>query len=104
MVHRTTSPTCSPPLPFSVRRKAVSTAYSSKGFTCQLAPERSSLSPANFSFCSGLGTRFIGTRIFTWLFLFQRRCSAALWGGVDGGRYLTGGYPQRLFEAEEDLL
>src|SRR3954470_8483172 len=90
MLTSTTSPACSPPLPFSVRRSAVSTAYSSNGLTCQLAPERSTAPLANFSFCSGLGTRLQGTSIFT---------DALAWSGV-----LTGGEPERLFQVTENLV
>ena len=65
MLTTTTSPERSPPLPFSVSRSAVSTAYSSNVLSCQLAAARSILPPAIFSFCSGFGTRLHVTRIFT---------------------------------------
>ena len=50
---------------FSVRRSAVSTAYSSNWLSCQLAADWSSSLPLSLTFCSGSGTRLAVTRIFT---------------------------------------
>ncbi len=61
--------TISPPVralvsPFSSRRSAVSTAYSSNVLTIQDAPVRSMWPSLILAFCVGSGTRLTGTRIF----------------------------------------
>src|SRR6185369_3236835 len=89
MLSATTSPDRAPPLPASVRRSAVSTAYSSNVLSCQLAEARSILPPPNLSLCSGFGTRLHVTRIFTAVTLT-----------IDS----THRQPESFFQAKQDLV
>src|SRR4029078_7900995 len=83
------SPDRAPPLPASVSRSAVSTAYSSNVLSCQLAAARSILPPPNLSLCSGFGPRLHVTRIFMPVTLT-----------IDS----TDREPERLFEAKQDFV
>src|SRR6185369_17863776 len=89
MLSATTSPDRAPPLPASVSRSAVSTAYSSNVLSCQLAAARSILPPPNFNLCSGFGTRLHVTRIFMPVTLT-----------IDS----TDGEPECFFQAKKDLV
>src|SRR4051812_18563447 len=89
MLSATTSPDRAPPLPASVSRSAVSTAYSSNVFSCQLAAARSILPAAIFNLCSGFGTRLHVTRIFMPVTLT-----------IDS----TDCEPERFFQAKQHLV